>query len=526
MMLSLILPIMVSAAEIKIPAPSFPVCVRSVSWDNDNDIPAKWKTLFKATIAQAKTTSINMKGVWTLREEEKIPKRTIFLNQWLGMQLIKASLPFEAFEILQESVLKFSDAANLGTLRESVACLGELKRFFPSLNADPHLLEVFLKLAPLTSKAESASFGSAIFPFAIARIGEAASKELLPKIMTSVKDSNEAPYKALRALLAAQTADTNAALTNIKQLEPDLRKWHPSLFDAIQILNGQLQYTNGNFDGAIGAWGRIGPESNFFAEAVRGTSWAQLSLNKYSSAVGSAYNLIVGPLQNTFQPDAYLIIAIALNEVCDYPRAMETIKTYKRAYGKAHLWLEDWQKTKPAIYPQLAKFLKGNSEVPVFIGLEWAKNPFFLATQEAINEIFSERSELTQLKSILPKGAPFQGFVEHRYAENISREKRIVMAINVVLESETLKMQRTLDKVSDEIQLVHADVLSSVGEKMIVDNAGTSLATKKQKVEQASKKSASVWDWGNISMDDDREPEFWSDELGYLKAEAKNQCVK
>jgi tetratricopeptide (TPR) repeat protein len=504
------------------PRPS--ACSAGEAWESDENIPPRWRKHFRESMARAGATASDVRVVWNLRKKSG-GKNTLFLGQWLGSLLLKAGLPLEAFAIYQENILKNPEDPNHAGLWENISCLGEIRKKFPSLEISPALQHTLLKLAPAAKAGKEArGFQNALF---LAGLDSLSRAEANPKPQGTVSALEGAGISqgVLKALQAASGSGTEA-LPVLHSIDSEVPHLPFPLANSLRMLAGQLHYTKGEFEEALRSWNQVSQESNQFAEALRGISWAQLSLERHSNAVGSAYNLLVGPLQRTFHPDAYLIIAIALNETCDFPRSMETIKAFKRAYRGSYAWLSAWQKRRPALYPQLAGFLRGDAGVPRYIGLEWARSPFFLSRQDEINELLLEREQLGEFHRKAAKDKAFQEYLTSRRDAGARRERQLVKAVGSALEEDAKRMLGSIVKVAEEMQLVRAEVLSNVGEKMIKDNAGAGPAPGKDSGEKGAGAPNNVWDWGNYTAATDETGETWSDELGFLKAEVKNLCIK
>ena len=55
---------------------------------------------------------------------------------------------------------------------------------------------------------------------------------------------------------------------------------------------------------------------------------------KYPEAIGTAMNLDGGGLRHTFAPEAAMVSAMAMNELCQYPDAVREITVFRRNYEK------------------------------------------------------------------------------------------------------------------------------------------------------------------------------------------------
>jgi hypothetical protein len=327
-------------------------------------------------------------------------------------------------------------------------------------------------------------------------------------------------------LTKAKEGKTKEVLEKFSLLAPALPKFKPDLASGLYLMHGQALYSEGKYPEAIKAWAKVSNRSNHFAQAVIGTAWAHLQLSNYVGSVDSAYNLLVGPLQTTFQPEAYVVVGITMNEVCDFPRAIESIRLFKKSYGRVFKWLGDWQKTKTNLYPEVVAFIRGESKISDYIGLEWSKSPAFYTRQEEVNLRITERGLLAKALSQrgMAREQSLSALFKNKLEYSVAREKELIAEMNTELERISLRIRRSLESSSETLQLVEAEVYSSVGEKMILDNAGVS--AKETESTTASPREGAVWDWGEFETKNEETAEVWTDELGFLRTELKNNCVR
>ena len=122
-----------------------------------------------------------------------------------------------------------------------------------------------------------------------------------------------------------------------------------------------------------------------------------------TKAIGTVASLQKGSLSKTFAPEALMVAAITLNELCVYPKSLQILDTFKREYQSTFIWLRDHEdKGNPAtgnLYSLAIAFAKGaKTDVPERISSERIRSPSFLTWQEEINFLFARKRALPGLR--------------------------------------------------------------------------------------------------------------------------------
>jgi hypothetical protein len=128
--------------------------------------------------------------------------------------------------------------------------------------------------------------------------------------------------------------------------------------------------------------------------------------NEYPKAIGVAVNLQKGIFSKTFSPESLVVMAMAFNEICQYPSSFRSIRFFYRNYRTSHEWLTDWytrrqkkQTGKDDLYRLTTEFIeKQKTTVPMPVMLEWARSPVLVANQELLNLMIDERKFFAKFK--------------------------------------------------------------------------------------------------------------------------------
>jgi hypothetical protein len=297
-------------------------------------------------------------------------------------------------------------------------------------------------------------------------------------------------------------------------------------------------------------------------------------------------NLQTGGLRHTFAPEAPMVMAMAMNEICQFPEAVKASNVFKKNYEKPYKWLDQWYHggEKGNLYGMAVKYLKRQPvDVPDRVASEWLRSPLFISSQDEIDLIFDERDStanlshagsheqlvaaqkiLDNLRDLKPKykkakasqkpgeplpnpvvaqfdklrdqlihfhrlqqAAPFWKSVLTNYQAQIpKRQSGLYTNIEQDLKARTGKMYEQLDEIAENIQLIEVEIYNGASQDIIWQNAHPDFKKMARQLTDAhdAPDRAKVWDWGRLPASDDDGGEVWEDELGSFKADVVNNC--
>jgi len=98
-------------------------------------------------------------------------------------------------------------------------------------------------------------------------------------------------------------------------------------------------------------------------------------------------------------------MAMAFNELCQYPKAVEAVGVFRSHYAESYQWLAKWDRNLRNVdyYGTAIGFLTNRKpasladRVPDKVVSEWVRSPLFISRQQEINLIFDERDYTKRL---------------------------------------------------------------------------------------------------------------------------------
>lgn len=386
--------------------------------------------------------------------------------------------------------------------------------------------------------------------------------------------------KFLKAVQAAEKRDQAGV---IKELAPIAAEpaWPTSLrarkSEALLLL-ARAYYSRHEFEKAAEAYRMVPKSSNQLAQSLVELSWAYLMAGRYPDAVGTALHLRLGGLSRTFAPESEMVIAMAENEICQYPDSTRAISFFRKRYLTSYEWLEkNTGRMSTSPYQEALTFLRKKSEVPPRVAGEWIRSPLFLASQEGILRIgkedrvwdempkearseeakwqasviqelrkFRKEYELNERKTSPKLLARFQalkrdlqGFRRFGDAAPVVkalleksrpmlgvRKGVLISRVDRRIESENHRMLTQLREVAENNERVEIEIYSGASQDLLWKEAHPDYQDTlgDARMDGAVKPGQRFWDWGRVPSAELESSEIWEDELGSSQADLTDNC--
>ncbi|MEK6579982.1 MAG: hypothetical protein AABZ55_12205, partial [Bdellovibrionota bacterium] len=353
--------------------------------------------------------------------------------------------------------------------------------------------------------------------------------------------------------------------------------------DSAMMILARSYYASGDFIKAAAAYKKIPKQSNMLAASIEELSWAHLQNGQYTEAVGNALALQAGGMRKTYAPESVMVMAMALNEICQYPESVKAIGSFKRNYESVFRWLSNFERAHKAgssesLYPKAISFVKGKSDVPVRIASEWIRSPLFTASQDEINLLFDEKEAAAKVEKVggaetrrlsteilnfalalkpkykvakiketagkpmppailadvgvlrqkvvqllrLQQAAPIWKMVMQNSKNKVGMTQRdLIAAVNLDLTRRSLRMMSQLDEIAENIQLIEVEIYNGASQDIVWQNAHPDYRKVAQTMKQDEKgvTQEHTWNWGRAPAGEEDEGEIWEDELDSFKVD-------
>lgn len=584
-----------SAAHAAEPAYSeaMQACSSSESWSYGAAIPEDWKDDYKAYLGRMLQKIPPVRGFaqgLALRRFAKSSEAKAFGEYWISRSLLDSGQSHIAFNGFNAIVSRPAQKETAGVQLAALECMNRIHSHYPTVAFAPELLQRFddLRSHAAAERRRETLWITASALFRAELSNEKPSNGRVEKILSILAGSG--PYEELaRGAWQARNREYPLAIASLTAFgsRPSLPKELDRYRDHANLMLSRVHYSSGAFEKSAESLKKVRKSSNELAATLSELSWAYLQEGKYSEAIGTAMNLQAGGMRHTFAPEAPMVMAMALNEICQYPESVRAVNVFRRHYEKPYRWLSDWQKAggKGSLYSSAVSYLRKQGTVPDRVASEWVRSPIFISHQDEINLLFDERKtavtlgrsgsseqkrvsaeirklhvELTaRLKKHLAKkdrdenaplpkeihdqlvalkkqivlhgrlrnAAPVWRVLLANYQQAVPRiEKLLIERINSDLVARSQRMYHQLEEIAENNQLIEVEIYNGASQDIIWQNAHPeykAMAAKFQG-ERASEAAAKVWDWGRAPSGLEDSGEIWEDELGSFKANLYDNC--
>ena len=559
-------------------------CTKNERWSYGAAIPRQVQQDVNSFLAGAAHASRAFSEGLALRKFARSAESRLLGEYVISRALYEAGMVHAAFTGFGLVAARIPSEGTDGVQRAALECMGRISAKLPSLRISPRLV---------ARMGEHGRSSEIIRELALRYLRQALaagrSEAELEAVFASFV-SDPARLAFARALLAARKNDHAAVISQLEKIVPTTAPLNGALShaprgvhgDHARILLARAYYKAGRYAQGIRQLKAVSRGSNDFAGALSELSWHQLMYDRPGDAIGTAVSMQSGGFRKTFTPEPLMVMAMALNELCQYPDSLKAISAFKHNYEKPYRWLKD-SSAGMNYYKETIKFLKRESRVPERIGSEWLRSPVFIANQEEINLIIVERgaslglgraggreqkriaSEARQIAAVLKtrireariKARPGAGLpddirstlgrlkalvIAHQRMQSAAPvwrailgaqerqapvlEAGLIAGVNSDISVRNKRMLALLDDIAENNQLIEVEIFNGASQDIIWQNAHPDYKALARKMTKANQDSSEgkVWDWGLTNMLGDEEGEIWEDELGSFGANMFDNC--
>jgi hypothetical protein len=518
-------------------------CTEQEVWKVTSKIPKAWFELFAKQISQKKSLLADYNKAFVMKSRLKDVEAKVFADYWMARTLFSLNIKHLANRAFNQIVASPLQPGTMGIKIAALQCINRIQDEYPSLLISKEALDRMASLdLKNTSAAQQSVLREAAVGFLKAQPAEVSWKsDIVAGKAYRLLKNGEAYEAFVEALLSLREGNYQDAILKFNRFFAFGNKIPSSLkkhLDMTHLLLGRVHYERREFDQAIAEFKKVRVESNYFPQSLSDISWAYLLKRKFNEAVGSAFSLQTGLMAKTFNPEAPVVGAIALVELCHYPDALRQLKHLQKSYLSTYKWLYAWASNNPpqnhTLYDQLLDDLsKKKTGIPSKVSAEWIRSSVYLAAQKELNLVDYEKNISNRILALV-RTQPKPGFMRLKelldalIPDLIAKEKSLVDRVNFELTTVSRRLLEEISSAAENAQLVEADVYNAAGDDMIQKNARPDLiaAARRLKDDPNQKEKLPTYDWGNLPSSVDETTEVWEDELGFLTGDLTDQCSK
>lgn len=514
-------------------------CTEQEKWSVPETVGKKWASMIDDAQSSIEDYS---KGLRIALQAKQAGKG--FVKEWGEYWIWRSYLSLGLVHLAHRGFNKVigqsgfeKDAKPSLVQRAALGCLVQLKREFPSLTVSNETLQKVLRW----KRSEPA--WQLITQVLLQKISDAAPKSDLQVYLDFLKGTG--PYEAFafgnwyaylqRPVEAAKNFEFFLNLKTVPGILEDRQ-------DYTKLILARQYHELKRYDDAIKMYSSVAQNSNFFAQALVEQSWSNLVKGDRSRAVGAAFGLGLGKVRDTFNPDAPVVMAISLFEICQFVESYRMVRLFKSVYEPVYQWLFDWNKKREkgqkgeSLYQLAVDSLKGLVKVPEKVASEWARSPYFVTYQSELNLWYDEAKIAKRvLKYLNQKNANVSSRTktELRTAlgyfvkEIPSQQTRLVQKIEFELARLNGRMLKYLADTADNAQLVEVEIFNAASEGLLNPEDQPKAPIEVKRLAESSQ--SREWRFGRFPAANDkaaRTAEVWDDEIDSLVADLKDRCPR
>ncbi len=377
-------------------------CSRSEAWRFGSQLPRDWRQEFELLLKSKQSSVQAFSEALALRRLGIEGETTYFSEYWISRALIYASMPHMAHRAFSAMLSKPITPETAGIQLAALQCLTTLQSQYPSLGwAKGHPNRV-KELQTTLSGSEWKNDPSRLEIQRIIWEGAASLyRQTYDASLLQVLKGSGPHYDFATSVESLKAGKLKEAAMSMEKLLKYPKKPNAlvKLEDFSRIYLARIYFELGDFQKSVQHLNQVERKNNDLAQVLSELSWNFLKDHKYGEAIGTAMNLQQGALFRTFAPESIMVMAMALNELCQYPQSIRAIDIFRSNYKDSYLWLSQWKAKIKAkdpssrnLYPHAIAYLKGKGTVPDKVVTEWVRSSQFIARQSEMNLLFDERS--------------------------------------------------------------------------------------------------------------------------------------
>lgn len=382
-------------------------CTSLERWSYGSGIePATRKRFEKLLFAQVPPMQGFAEGL-ALARSGASAKAKLFGEYWKNRALLQGELASAALDGFSAIAASDPNAETIGVQLAAIDCINRIHERYPAL---PLPAEMRTRLAQIRGVMTPSQPHDPLWTLTVNLILEDLARDSSRSSVSSLASllSGSGAYEAFgRGFIAAEERDHSQTIAALEKTlgRSDIDERLPqSLVRHLphaRLVLARAYYSTGQFERATAQYNLLPRSSNETPEMLSELSWSYLMSERYADAVGVATNLQVGHMRGTFTPEAPVVMAMSLNELCQYPDSLRAVQLFRRDYQAAYEWLTSWGKSpKQPLYPLAIQYLQKRDkrdqrpeQVPERVAGEWVRSTLFISHQEEIHRLFGEHDK-------------------------------------------------------------------------------------------------------------------------------------
>jgi len=331
-------------------------------------------------------------------------------------------------------------------------------------------------------------------------------------ILTLVGKDNPdfAKAQSLKGIVLAQQGkytDAMAALLTAQAMVQD----DPEMLDVVNLNLARTYYAAENFAKSIEFYAKVSRDSHWWPEAQFERAWAHFRLQDINGALGLLHNHVSPFYEDWYFPEAQLLRTYSLFLICKFPEASAQIDDFQSIWTPVRDDMLDTlgPMSKQDVFLDARAFVEGEPyQLPEMIWRDLPHDDRFLQSIQAVDRAQVELDRLQGERA---------GWSQIAFNLVRERRKEIVLGEGERLKDKADYRVEELTGMLNDTEIAKLDMLKL--ETRLYEQA--SMTGKLPDIERTAMRRERVrrgfvaWPY---------EGEFWADEVGYYKVNARPEC--
>lgn len=392
-------------------------CTDLEEWSLSEQIPKKWREEFKNTLLSEYSLALSLSESLGFQKLARSPEASLFGAYWKNRSLFRAGLFHTAMQGMAWILTQAHQESTIGIQIAALDCLNRIQSKHPRLYFGEDVAKNLPKIYQTLKKYYWESHSREVFYLAAGnwlrvQISDPDLKKSSSKTLQLLKGAG-AHYWLASGLYYSHLKNYKRAISSYRRffkttpMPESLNRYR----NGAQISLSRAYYKTDRYDRSAVEFKKVGKDSNELVRVLTELSWVYFMEKKFGESVGTSIDLQKGGFRNTFAPEAIMVMSMALNELCQYPASLRSVRYFRRHYKDSYEWLKNWYITskknisekKDAIqdlYQVITDFIKYEKkpkDIPKNVLTEWMRSPVFLTHQEELNLVLDEKKVLIDL---------------------------------------------------------------------------------------------------------------------------------
>ncbi|MCP4809269.1 MAG: hypothetical protein GY884_28370 [Proteobacteria bacterium] len=285
----------------------------------------------------------------------------------------------------------------------------------------------------------------------------------------------------------------------------------PEMLDIVNLNLARTYFAAENFPKSIEFYAKVSRDSHWWPHAQFERAWAHFRIDDMNGALGLLHNHVSPFYDEWYFPEAELLRTYSLFLICKFPEASAQIEDFQDTWTPVRDELEDTLQpmSNQDVFEDARAYVRDEDhKLPELVYRDLHKDERFLTTIDAVEQAQKELDRLQGEKA---------GWSQIAFNLVRERRKELVLGEGERLRSGVVSRADELTQMLNDTEIAKLDMLkleTRLYEQASVSGEMADIEKKAMRRERV-RKGYVAWPY---------EGEYWIDEVGYYKVNAKPEC--